>query len=221
MGALASYWNQVPLTAYSYAGTVFGRTKTQQVDPAIEPAVVKVGGKGRPTPSRKAAEARNRHPLGSGPVARPGASKEERKAVRAAQREVMNAERARSREAMLTGDERYLPARDKGPARRFARDYVDARRSLGEYFLPFAVVVLILSIVPIPSLRLLSIVLLYSVVLAVGVDAYLLRRRVTKLTAAKFADKAGGAGGYAMMRSLQMRRTRMPRPQVQRGQFPE
>jgi len=204
-----------------YAGSVFGRTKTQATSAPVQPGVVKAGGKGRPTPSRKSAEARNRHPLGSGPVARPGASKEERKAVRAAQREVMNAERARSRAALVTGDERYLPARDKGPARRFARDYVDARRSLGEYFLPFAVVVLILSVVPVPILRLLSIILLYSVVLAVAVDAFLLRRRITKLTVAKFGASATGAGGYAMMRSLQMRRTRMPRPQVPRGQFPE
>ena len=34
---------------------------------------------------------------------------------------------AKQREALANGDERYLPARDKGPVRRFVRDYVDSR----------------------------------------------------------------------------------------------
>ncbi|MDQ1288804.1 MAG: hypothetical protein QG622_2370, partial [Actinomycetota bacterium] len=33
-------------------------------------------------------------------------------------------------------------------------------------------------------------------------------------------DQARGAGGYAMMRALQLRRTRLPHPMVERGQFP-
>ena len=54
---------------------------------------------------------------------------------------------ARQREAMASGDERYLPARDKGPVRRFARDYVDSRFRVAEFFLPLAVVILVLSMV--------------------------------------------------------------------------
>lgn len=42
---------------------------------------------------------------------------------------------ARQREAMASGDERYLPVRDKGPVRRFARDYVDSRWCVAEFFL--------------------------------------------------------------------------------------
>jgi Flp pilus assembly protein TadB len=158
--------------------------------------------------------------LVGGPVVRPGASKEERKAAKTAQRKAMADERNRSREALLTGDERHLPERDKGPARKFARDYVDARRGIGEYFLIFAVVVLGLSVIPSRIVNVASIVLLYAVVLAVAVDSFLLRRRVGRLTVAKYGDKAAGVGTYAMMRSLQLRRTRLPRPQVQRGQFP-
>ena len=45
------------------------------------------------------------------------------------------------RQAMLTGDERYYPARDQGPARRYARDFVDARYNVGEYFIFFAIAV--------------------------------------------------------------------------------
>jgi Protein of unknown function (DUF3043) len=199
---------------------VFGRSKaTQTADSAPQPTA-KAGGKGRPTPSRREAEARNRHPVVGSPQLRADATKEERKAAKQAQRQSLAMERAKAREAMLTGDEKHLPARDQGPAKRFARDYVDARRSLGEYMLPAALVILAMSIFRVPVLQFMSIFLLYGLVLIIAVDAFLLRRRVTKLAVAKFGDKATGVGGYAMMRSLQMRRTRMPRPMVQRGQFP-
>jgi Protein of unknown function (DUF3043) len=184
-------------------------------------ATTKTGGKGRPTPSRREAEARNRHPVVGTPQLRADASKEERKAARLARKQAMAADRVKAREAMITGDERYLPARDRGPARRFARDYVDARRSLGEYLLPMAVIVLALSLVNIPILKLASLLALYTAVLAITIDAFLLRRRVARLAAEKFGDdKIKGVAGYAMMRALQMRRTRMPRPQVERGEYP-
>lgn len=201
---------------------MFGRSRTTQPAAAAQESAVKTGGKGRPTPSRREAEARNRRPVVGAPPVRPGASKEERKAARAAQRERMAAERVKMRQAMLTGDEQHLPARDRGPARRFARDYVDARRNLGEYLLPLAAAVIIVSLVNIPLLRLVVMSLLYLTVIIVGVDAVRLRRRVRRLVTEKFGDdRANGIGGYAMWRSLQMRRTRLPRPQVARGEFPE
>ena len=48
------------------------------------------------------------------------------KAAREAERKVYAEERALQRQALVTGDERYLPVRDKGVAKRFTRDYVDA-----------------------------------------------------------------------------------------------
>jgi len=199
---------------------VFGRSKASQTPAAAAAQPLKAGGKGRPTPSRREAESRNKHPLiGRAPV-RAGASKEERKEARAAQKVAMNEQRAKMREAMVTGEEKFLPARDQGPSRRYARDYVDARRNLGEYLLPAAFLVLILNLFRLPGLAYLPILLLYVVVLAVAVDSFLLRRKITRLTTEKFGAKAKGAGAYAMMRSLQMRRTRMPRPQVQRGEYP-
>ena len=59
---------------------------------------------------------------------------------------------------------------------------------------------------------------LFGVGLVVAVDCFLLRRRVTRLTAAKFGDKAAGVGGYAIMRSLQMKFMRLPKAQVKIGQ---
>ena len=47
------------------------------------------------------------------------------------------------RASLASGDDRYLPARDKGPVRAFARDYVDSRRTVGEYMLPLVIVFLL------------------------------------------------------------------------------
>ena len=120
----------------------------------------------------------------------------------------------------MTGDDKHLPPRDKGPVRRYVRDYVDARRNAGELFIPIAIVILALSLVPIQPLPLISLVALYTLVLYVVVDSVLLRRKINRLTVDKFGDKATGAAGYGMMRALQIRRTRLPRPQVKRGEFP-
>lgn len=203
---------------------MFGRSKaSSETTTAAAQAVVREGAKGRPTPTRREAEQRNRRPLGSPSRAavRPGASKEEKRAARDAQRKAFAAERARTREALISGDERYLPARDKGPARRWARDYVDARRNAGELFIPVALVILATSLIPNAVVIQASLVALYAMVLWVIVDSVLLRRRLTKLTTERFGDKiAGGAGTYGMMRALQIRRTRLPRPQVRRRQFP-
>ena len=71
----------------------------------------------------------------------------DRKEAAKRQRDARRADMARQREALASGDERYLPARDKGPVRRFARDYVDSRFCVAEFFLPLAVVILVLSMV--------------------------------------------------------------------------
>ena len=151
----------------------------------------------------------------------PNATKEERKAARAAQREALAAERAKSREAMLTGDERYLPAQHRGPARRWARDYVDSRWNLGELLLPTALVVLLLGLVP--RLQIVTIFLvpaLYVFALVVVVNGFFLARRVNRLAVERFGESARGVGRYAALRSAQVRRFRMPKPMVKRGESP-
>ena len=49
------------------------------------------------------------------------------------------------RQAMKDGDERYFLARDKGPVRRFIRDYVDTRFSFLEIMIPVMIVTLVLG----------------------------------------------------------------------------
>jgi Flp pilus assembly protein TadB len=146
-----------------------------------------------------------------------------KEAVRA-QRAKDKAMRDREYQAMQTGDERYLPARDKGPVRRWVRDYVDARRNPGEYFLPAALVVVMATFVaqqnPIAAFAI--IIALYLVVIVTVVDAIVLGRRVKKRVTAKFGEEKvpRGIAMYAILRSLQMRRTRLPKPRVERGAYP-
>jgi hypothetical protein len=207
---------------------VFGRKDSQKTQAAAEnpaAAATLTPGKGRPTPRRRDARKANRRPVVSGgrsATVKPNATKQERKAAQKARRVTMRSERARMRQAMLTGDERYYPERDRGPARKWARDYVDARRTIGEYFLFFAVAFLLLSPLRNAALSLALPVLLYVGFLGIAVDAYLIRRTVLRETTKRYgADKATGAGMYAISRSLQIRRLRLPRPQVARGQYPE
>ena len=179
----------------AYAGAVFGRNKTSDAPAAATDHEVREGAKGRPTPKRREAEQRNRRPLGSparAAAVRPGASKEEKKAARDAERKVFAEERALQRQALVSGDERYLPARDKGAAKRFTRDYVDARRNAGELFIPVAMVILLSSLVPVAAVVRASLVALYALVLWVIVDSVLLRRRLNRLTVDRFGDKAAG-----------------------------
>jgi hypothetical protein len=73
---------------------------------------------------RRRSEASSRPPA-SGPLV-----PEDRKAARLQSRSTAVEERARLREALNTGEERYLPLRDKGPNRRYIRQFVDARWNL-------------------------------------------------------------------------------------------
>ena len=215
----------------AYAKDVFGRSRssaharpsTQAGSPPAAETPPRPGGKGRPTPRRREAEQRNRRPVvGGGPRLSPNATKEERKAARAAQRQAANAERMRAREALVSGDERHLPAQHRGPARRWARDYVDSRWNLGEFLMPVAVVVLGLGLVPqMQPFTLLAVPLLYLFLLVVVVNGFLLARRVQRLATQRFGAQAAGVGRYAALRSAQVRRFRLPKPMVARGQRPE
>ncbi|MDX2644795.1 DUF3043 domain-containing protein [Streptomyces sp. PA03-1a] len=165
--------------------------------------------KGRPTPKRSDAQGQRRKAV-TAPTDRKAATRQARDARRA--------DLAKQREALMNGDERYLPARDKGPVRKFARDYVDSRFRMAEFFLPLAVVILVLSMLRNPALQNLSLLLWLVVIVLIVVDSaftgFLLRRELSK----RFPDKpTKGAVAYALMRTLQMRRLRLPKPQVKRG----
>lgn len=189
---------------------MFGRRKPGQA--AATQVTERPGAKGRPTPKRSVAEAANRKPLVP--------DNRDRKSAGRASREQLREQRVRQRQAMITGDERYLPARDAGPQRRLIRDYVDARFNIGELMLPLIAIVFGLTLIRVPSVVLAATLMVYVLILAALVDAFLLRRRLRQLLTRKFGEMPRGSVFYAVTRSLQIRRWRMPRPMVRRGQFP-
>lgn len=165
--------------------------------------------KGKPTPKRKVAEAKTKHSILS-----PNASKADKKRLK----EQTRLRRTEARAAFMRGEENALPARDRGPARRFVRNYVDSRRSIAEYFLVLIIFVLFLTIIPNPTIQLFAITLMYSAMLYAAIDGFLLSRRIKKIVAVKYPGEAvRGLGIYAWLRSTQMRRLRAPAPQVQIG----
>jgi hypothetical protein len=166
--------------------------------------------KGRPTPKRSEAQANRKTKVS---VSKD--PKEARKQARARMRE----ERETQRQALLTGDERALPARDRGPVRRFSRDYVDARYTVGEFFLPSAVAILILSILPSLAVKNFSLILWIAVILLIILDSIRVNMGLKKALRAKFPKESlKGITPYALMRCLQLRRLRLPKPQVKRGE---
>ena len=162
--------------------------------------------KGKPTPKRKEAQAK----LKISPLS-PTASKEAKKTLKAQAR----VRRLEARAAYMRGEESALPVKDKGPVRRFVRNYVDERKSVTEYFLVFIMFILFLTVIPSPAVQLGAIALMYSAMIWVAIDGFLLSRRVKKLVAEKFPDQpTKGLGLYGWMRSTQLRRLRAPSPQV-------
>ena len=199
-------------------GSVFGRKKTSESGtPSATTYAERPGAKNRPTPTRREQESARKRPLV--PTDRKAAASQSRDDARLA--------RAKQRAALLSGDESALPARDKGPLKRFIRDTVDARWNVGEFMLPIMVLVLLLTFLPTvaPAIgqwaTLLTVALVYTLVVAAVLDAFWMWRGLKKKIAAKFDEAPPrGSAMYAVMRGFQMRRSRLPRPQIERGAKP-
>ncbi|MFJ9419321.1 MULTISPECIES: DUF3043 domain-containing protein [unclassified Streptomyces] len=168
--------------------------------------------KGRPTPKRNDAQSQRRSRAQT-PSNRKDAAK--------AQREARRVDMARQREAMASGDERYLPVRDKGPVRRFARDYIDSRWCVAEFFLPMAVIILVLTMIRQPGIQNIALLLWLVIIVLIVLDSVVVWFRLGKVLNERFPkENLKGVKAYAIMRTLQMRRLRLPKPQVKRGQRP-
>ncbi|AKV85931.1 hypothetical protein BMW26_10555 [Microbacterium sp. 1.5R] len=174
-------------------------------------------GKGRATPTRAEQEAARRRPL----VANT-------KEAKAAARAELSERRNRAQAGLAAGEEKYLPARDKGPQRRWVRDYVDAGWHPAEFVMGVMVLVILISLLPanlaIGGFAIAGwayLVMMAYLILAIG-GMILLGMRVKRKVAAKFGKDRmeRGLGWYAAMRSLQMRFMRLPKPQVKRGDRP-
>ncbi|WP_300677602.1 DUF3043 domain-containing protein [Nocardioides sp.] len=193
---------------------MFGRKSASSVSAETatdETTHSKVGGKGRPTPTRKEAEAARLA------KARKPRTRKEAAAAERAQRFDNS---TKMRQAMKTGDERYLPSRDKGPVRRFVRDYVDSKFTIAELILPLLVITLVMGFVSGQNKQLVAFSNAFMMLMLLVTAANLmiiwfgLRRELSR----RWPDLTRrGLAYYACIRTLQLRVLRMPKPQVKIG----
>jgi hypothetical protein len=131
-------------------------------------------------------------------------------------------ERERARLGLANGEEKFLPLRDKGPQKKWVRDYVDARWNFGEFLIPIMFAVIIATFLPSLEAQFIAIVALWAFFLITIIDAFVVGAGVRKGLRAKYGeDKVeDGVRWYAAMRALQMRGLRLPKAQVKRGEKP-
>ena len=166
--------------------------------------------KGRPTPKRSEAERKRRQPItGSRPQTGPRTPEDKARA---------RTERARKYEAMNRGESWALNPKDRGAARGLARDFIDSKRRVSEYYM-YVVVLLLIGVFAggkagqkfvSPAILVLAVGLLISSQLVKAGLRRLLNERMP-------GEPMKGLVLYAMLRSLQIRRLRIPAPRVRPG----
>lgn len=188
---------------------MFRRTKPAET--TVDTAAVKDGGKGRPTPTRREAEAAAKLRATTGRDKKKAASKK----LRARRGE----ENAKMRQGMKSGDEKFLPARDQGVVRRFVRDRVDSRLCMAEFLLPLLLVIMVMQYSGQESLQNMSNGLWSATILLVTVDSVFLVWKLKREVKERFPDESTkGTVFYGILRSLQLRFLRMPKSKVKLGQ---
>jgi hypothetical protein len=170
-------------------------------------------GKGRPTPKRKEAESARKQG-----ITVPKDPKAARRAARDRDREA----RAKSRAGLMAGDPAYFPRRDAGPVKAQVRDYIDRRRTVGEFFVPFAFVVLLMGLVNNPTVQTTVVYVWTSVLLLVVLDTILVGILLGRSLRKDYPEKSDrkGAVSYGVLRALQLRRFRIPPPRIKAGGAP-
>jgi hypothetical protein len=167
--------------------------------------------KGRPTPKRSVAEAKRRQPITGSRAPAVARTPEDKARARAS--------RATKYEAMKRGEAWALNPRDRGPGRALARDFVDSKRRISEYYM--YVLVVLLAAVFLRNSKTQEIIspLVLVLVVVILLDAFLIRRSLTRLIAERLpGESTRGLTMYATMRALQIRRFRVPAPRVRPGQ---
>lgn len=190
---------------------MFRRNTKNSSSSTAEAPEVRAGAKGRPTPSRKEAEAaaRERAKLPNN-----------KKALAKRQRELRMDSSKKVRAALRNGDEKNLPPRDKGPARRFIRDFVDSRLGFSELLAPLLILIMVMGygLFGSAGVGIANTLWFVTIVLVIG-DILLLRFRVRREVRRRFPDESlKGVTWYAVMRAVNMRFLRLPKPQVKIGE---
>ena len=197
------------------------RDKEAEADQAA--STEEVRGKGRPTPKRKQAEARNLRPL----------VPKDRKASRKAAKARIRAREDAQYEAMRTGDIDHMPKSERLPWRIYIRDYVDARFNLLEWIFPAIILMFVATLMGMfvgpqhyATFTMVVTILLYGYLIVALVDTWLMWRKLKRLLIDKFGERSVAKGSrsasYAWQRAMMVRRWRVPKPsQSKRGHWPK
>ncbi|MGW7539488.1 DUF3043 domain-containing protein [Amycolatopsis sp. NPDC054798] len=180
-------------------------------------------GKGKATPKRREAEGRKRGPVAPPPTSMREAmkhNKELRKANPVSKEDRKEAARLR-RERMMSGDDKYLPPRDKGPVKAYVRDLVDSRRNILGLFMPLAILVFLALLVPAPAVQQYITLVCMAMLLVMAIEGFVNGRKISKLVRERFPKEPAtafrGVGWYAFVRASQIRKLRVPKPRLKAG----
>jgi hypothetical protein len=168
--------------------------------------------KGAPTPKRNEAQANRRQPY-QAPADRKAAARQARDRDRT--------ERARRSEGLQRGEQWAFPPKDRGPVRALARDVVDARRGIGEYYMVIVVLLVVLLVggKSAKNIELIADLVVAVLLLVIILEAQLVGRKIKRLAAERFPNESTkGVVWYAAQRGIQLRRMRIPKPRVKRGE---
>jgi hypothetical protein len=177
----------------------------------VKPRSPAEAAKGRPTPKRSQAERNRRQPItGSRAPATPRTPEEKTRS---------RTDRSRKYEAMKAGEAWALNPRDRGPAKALARDFIDSKRRVSEYYMYILVVLLVAVFLRNKTEQEYISPLVLVLVAIIVIDAQFIRRSLRKLVSQRLpGESTRGLTVYAVMRALQIRRFRMPAPRVRPGE---
>ncbi len=162
----------------------------------------------------------------SGPV-RKDAPTPTRKEAEQARRErlhpTLTPKQARAKERQGRNEQRdaQLRSQEAQPGRVLMRDWVDSRRGLAQFSMPLLMVMLMVSLLVTSFGTLLTAIMSYAtwlVMALIGADLFRMWSGYKKLHAQRLPrEPLKGLLSYGINRSINLRRLRMPKPRVNRG----
>jgi hypothetical protein len=208
-------------SAGATAGKAPGSSGTQAPEAPPKDKSPAQAGKGKPTPKRSQAEAtRYRSITGSTTSGRGRTSPAPGRKLTPEEKARARGDRQKQLAAMRRGEDWALGPRDRGPAKRLARDYVDAHRRPSEFYM-YALIILVIALVGGKSNHAISSymqIVLVGIIAVIAADAFFLRRSITRLAAERIpGESTRGLVFYSVMRALQLRRFRTPAPRLKPG----
>jgi hypothetical protein len=177
--------------------------------------------KDKPTPKRKQAQKARLNPIvqSRADAKNKKLTRDQRKSQRLENKQAID----RQNQAMRSGDERFFPEKDKGKVKAYIRDFIDSRYSVGEFFMPFALVLLLLSLFwgfGNADFTIYSSIVVYTYIIVIIVEQRFMWRKLKKALYNKFgvekitAEK--GIAWYGFMRFIQFRSMRLPKPKYKK-----